>query len=44
VIARSGTYTDLKERRHGRNPRYIHPDQQTIIDAGVALSAHLGAS
>ena len=24
--------------------RYIHPDQQTIIDAGMALSAFLSAS
>ena len=24
--------------------RYLHPDHQAIIDAGHALSAHLGAS
>jgi hypothetical protein len=24
--------------------RYLHPDQQSIISAGLALSAHLGAS
>jgi site-specific recombinase XerD len=24
--------------------RYLHPDQQSIIDARQALSAHLGAS
>ncbi|HEV2374876.1 MAG TPA: hypothetical protein VGS19_22300 [Streptosporangiaceae bacterium] len=24
--------------------RYLHPDQQTITDAGLALSAHLSAS
>jgi len=24
--------------------RYLHPDRRSILDAGQALSAHLGAS
>jgi len=43
----SGTGVSASRAGHGSlttTQRYLHPDQQSIIDAGRALSVHLGAS